>query len=434
MFLDDHMNDPKFALTKDKGCMRSWKGNFNCTNYGLPYWVLTQSIRDNNKKGFEWLADHVRHMINYGYDCGNGPDPHFYHKSGGEGVIGHAVYNRDPKRPGKSLNWDSDISRHVHLAPYCALYYAQQIKLTVTERARLLDMIIDWASQWYMMSNHMISREKGSYFMYGRSLIPALGLIHTYYITQDRRYFMAAESLFAHTFLGFGRKLPNGFISFDSGYEGEGRTQKLLYHGADNAMSGWQIGFLGQVAYEIYCHTKNVTVRQLCLDTIMYITDWIVRNDVPMGDLNEGDDGLLRLSFLQGGSLTGVYNNQMTPKHALNIDSNTSFYPLTVLRSHLYDGKYFATLLPNNKPRLHYPRSPLGPACSLPLLYNWADLLVCRYLITQKKNDLDWARWVYRDSKYFANRSSNSDKRTLNDRDVIHYGTCLLYTSPSPRD
>jgi len=44
-------------------------------------------------------------------------------------------------------------------------------------------------------------------------------------------------------------------------------------------------------------------------------------------------------------------------------------------------------------------------------------------LLTGNKDDLQWAQWIYRDSKYFANRSCASDIRCLADRDKEHYGT-----------
>ena len=407
-FLDDVMNDQYFAAPEDKGCMRSWKGNYNCTNYGLPLWVLTESIRTNNQRGFQWLADHVRHITNYGYDWEK-------HIPGGEGTRKH------PVNEGEN-NWDSDWLRHVHLGPYCALFYEQRIPLTILERARLLRMIIDWADNWYMKIDWYHHRDTGRLFMYGRGLIPALGLINTYYITQDYKYFMAAEYIFVNMFYKLERKLANGFYSYDVGYEDENRVSELLYFSAHMDMSPWQLSYLGEVALNLYCHSKNEVVKQLCLEVILRITDWIVKPNRPKGDLFVKNDGMMGLSFLQGGSLMDLYDRQFDPMTALAMDSAAKFLPLTLLKSLPYDGKFYHTLLPNNKERITYPRNELGPHVSHDMMAGWADNLLCRYLITRDPNDLAWCQWILRDAKYFQNRSSAWDLRTLAKPDWQIYG------------
>lgn len=414
-FIADHSTNPKFAEIPDRGCMHSWssgKAGFNCTNYGIIMWVLNEANRLDDEKARAWLADHVRHMIYFGYNWS-------VHIPGGEGTRSHPVWQQ-------SRNDDSDRLRHAHLAPYCKLYLDAKIPLTIGERTRLHKMILDWADGWYLKVDWYRMRNYGKLFQYGRSLVPALGLVHVYEMTRDYRYLMAAQYAFAVTFWGLERPVHGGFTAYDTGYEAEGRTKRLTDYAAHFNQEPWQLGFLGETAAKLFVHTYDPYVRALAARVVLDVTDWVVRKDVPHGDLVRTGDGELRLSFLQAGSKTAVYYNQMTPAEALSLDVNEPFYPLGLLRAHYWDGLYYVRVLPNMLTRYHYPRTwgniPPGPRVSQAIMYNWADLLLARYFLTGEVDDLLWTKWIYRDSKKFANRSSMGDARTLAKPDSVHYG------------
>lgn len=414
-FIADHSTNPKFDALPDRGCMHSWSSGgagFNCTNYGIIMWVLEEANRLDDQKARAWLAEHVRHMIYFGYNWTK-------HVPGGEGVRSHPVWEQ-------THTDDSDRLRHVHLAPYCKLYQDAKIPLTDGERARLRKMIIDWADNWYLEIDWWRMRNYGKLFQYGRALVPAFGLVHVYEMTNDYRYLMASQYIFAVTFWGLERDVGRGFWAYDAGYEGEGRTKKLTDFAAHFNMEPWQIGFLGETAAKIYVHTYDPLVRRLAATVVMRITDWVVRPDIPYGDLEKMGGGGLRLSFLQAGSKTAIFNDQMTPAEALSLGQNEPFYPLGLLRAHYWDGDYFSITLPNGWMRHHYPRTagriPPGPRVSQAIMYNWADLLMDRYFLTGDPIDLLWTKWIYRDSKKFANRSSMGDARTLAKPDRVHYG------------
>ena len=71
-FLDDHMTAQKFQSPQDRGCCQSWKGTYNCTNYGIAMWVLEQARRCTSPtlkaRAYRWLALHANHVMNYGYN------------------------------------------------------------------------------------------------------------------------------------------------------------------------------------------------------------------------------------------------------------------------------------------------------------------------------------------------------------------------------
>jgi hypothetical protein len=414
-FLDDHLTAEKFQAPENRGCCRSWRGIYNCTNYGLPLWVWHQSKRSSlalQAKANKWLALHVHHLVNYGYNWTK-------HLPGGEGVMSHPVWLQ-------TRSDDSDRLRHVHLAPYCVIYADRSISLPEETRARLKEMILDWADNYYLQVRWDNMRKHGQLFQYGRSMVPALGLIYTYYLTRDYKYLMAAQYIFASTYLGFERRVGS-FYAYDSGYAAEGRTKKLLYYSAHLNMEPWQIAFTGEVAAHLYVLTYDPNVKKLCRKVILRITDWVTRPDIPYGDLEREGDGRLRLSFLQGGSQESVYGRQMDPLAAMKIGQETTFIPLFPLRAHYWDGGYYKWSLPTGERRVHYPRRPIGypppgPTGSHPLLYNWADMLLARYFLTGQKRDLAWAQWSFRDDKYFANRSSVVDWRKLSKRDKVWYG------------
>jgi len=410
-FVYDHTHDPKFLTPETYGCQRSWKGEFNPTNYGVIAWVLQESHRFNYQPGFEFCAANVRHMLDYCYDWNR-------HIPGGEGVMGHYFWNYS--------NDDSDRLRHTHLYQYAMAYLDQAVPLTVGERARLLLMIRDWADG-LMSVDWNASRERGTLFQYGRAGIPAMCLMGAYYATSDYKYLMGAEWILLNTFYGLERNLPNGFVSYDTGYEGEGRTAKLLYYAGHNTMENWQLSYLGEAAFHVYANTYNVAVKQYLAQLVINITDWVVRNDVPTGDLMYDNGGGMNLTPMQCGSLFGEWGQRMTPQRALSLRQDEQFYPLVLLKVTEYDGKYWEWNLPNEKRRIHYPGpnggDPVGPSLSVPLIFTWSDLLLDRYLLTGDKNDLNWSFWCYRDAKYFANRSCASDIRCLADRDKEHYGT-----------
>ena len=426
-FIKDHTTAAKFQAPENRGCCHSWssgKDGYNCTNYGVALWVLREAIRTENSAAFNWLADHARHVMNYGYYWG-GLNPKRAHHPGGEGVRTHPVWLQ-------THNDDSDRLRHVHLAPYCAIYACKQVPLTPAERLKLRSMILDWADNWYMKVNWYDMRDKGKLFEYGRGMVPALGLISTFYITGNRKYLRAAQYIFACTFYGFEREVHIGyqkppFYAYDTGYEGEGRTRRLTDFAAHFNQEPWQMGFTAEVAFHLHFWTRDVNVRHLIQQVMLRVTDWVVRPDVPMGDLAGPGDRGVRLSFLQGGSQIDLYRFQMTPEQALILPDNQPFYPLVLLHAHLWDGGYWVRFLPNLTMRYHYPRynsgQPVGPVCSHAIMYNWADMMLVRYLLTGKRSDLLWTLWVYRDSKYFANRSSVSDSRKLSKPDFYHYGT-----------
>jgi len=423
-FLDDHLTAEKFQKPEDRGCCRSWKGHYNCTDYGIALWVLQEYRHCNSRslkdKARRWLKLHVNHLVSYGYDWTK-------HEVGGEGVMLHPVWKQGTSN-------DSDRLRHVHLAPYCALYMDPTV-LSIEEKAALKKVIVDWADNFYLKIDWLKMRNHGKLFQYGRGMVPARGLIQMFEMTQDYKYLMAAQYIFLCTYWEFDRPVGK-FKAYDTGYEGEKRTEKLLYYAAHFNMEPWQIAFTGEVAAYIHQLTFDPYVRAFCRKVILDITNWVVRQDIPYGDLEKDGDGKLRLSFLQGGSLFGTNAKQLDPLAALNLDPNVEFYPLAPLRAHYWDGGYFKKYLPDLKLRAHYPRRapgspPPGPTMSHPLLYNWADMLLTRFFITGDPKDLAWARWAYRDSKYFANRSSVVDKRKLSKPDKIHYGTGNISTTRS---
>jgi hypothetical protein len=300
------------------------------------------------------------------------------------------------------------------------------VPLSPLLRAKLYKVIIDWADNYYLKVNWANMRKHGQLFQYGRAMVPSLGLLFVYYLTQDYKYLMGAQYIFASTYAGFERPVGN-LYAYDSGYLSEGRTEKLLYYSAHLNMEPWQIAFTGEVAARLYMATYDPFIKKLCAEVVLRVTDWVTRKDVPYGDLERDGDGKLRLSFLQGGSLSDLYSGQMDPVKALGLDPETEFYPLFPLRAHYWDGGYYKWCLPDGEWRVHYPRTkpgtpPPGPTGSHPLLYNWADMLLARYFVTGDKTDLAWAQWSYRDSKYFANRSSVVDRRKLSKPDKIWYG------------
>ena len=218
------------------------------------------------------------------------------------------------------------------------------------------------------------------------------------------------------------------FFSYDTGYEGEGRTKQLLYYAAHMNMEPWQISYVGETAAHIYQNTFNPMVKEFCKEVIVDITDWVVKtDDIPMGDLLKEKDKEFTVTFLVGGNMTEIYPRpnapRLDPHSALNLPEDVQFYPLSMLRAHYWDGKYWTPTLPNNKPRVHYPKNQIGPHATHATIYNWANLMLARFLVTGKREDILWALWVYRDSKYFANRSSTKDMRTLGNPDKIHYNT-----------
>lgn len=323
-------------------------------------------------------------------------------------------------------NDDSDRLRHTHLYQYAMIYLDQAVPLTVGERVKLLLMIRDWADA-LMGVDWNWKRERGELWQFGRAAIQAMCLMGAYYATEDYRYLMGAEWILLNTFYGLERNLPNSFISLDTGYEDEQRTKKLLYYCGNNSTENWQLSYLGEAAFHVYANTYNVAVKQYLAQLVLDITDWVVRNDVPQGDLlYDGSNGM-NLTPMQCGSLSGEWGPRMIPQQALFLHLDEQFYPLVLLKVTEYDGKYFEWFLPNEKKRIHYPGpnggDPVGPSLSVPLTFTWADLLAERYLLTGYENDLQWAQWIYRDAKYFANRSCAGDIRCLADRDKSHYGT-----------
>lgn len=437
--INDLTTDSKFTPKEHAGCFRSWKGNFNCTNYGVFMWLMDQTIRHDDAAGYAFIKQHVIHMTQYGFDFGTGPDPKFHHKPGGEGVLGHPVWEPDPGRPGKSYNWDSDIARHVHLSPYAYLLrllkadplLVQKIGLTAQQLSSLQNMVFDWADNWYMKIDWLRDRDCGNLFQYGRSMVPARGLIEMYRLTNQWKYLATAEVAFLATFYKLDRGVKDrsgniSLISYDTGYEAEQRTKRLKYFAAHFNMEPWQMGFMGETAAYLYYLTKNAAVKWFCAKVVLDVSDWVVKkNDIPMGDLTSFGSQDFIVSFLQGGNLVTVENTKnmpmMTPRTALNLSTKTPFLPLCIVRSHYWDGCYWTTLLPDKQPRKHYPTQ-LGVQFTVPNFYNWSDVLFARFYLTRNSTDLLWAIWTYRDAKYFANRSSVVDFRTLDKPDTIQYG------------
>jgi hypothetical protein len=444
--ITDITTDSKFAPQQHAGCFRSWKGIWNCTNYGVFMWIIDETRRLNYAPGYKFIRQHIIHMTEYGFDWGNSSDWKFHHKPGGEGVGDHPVWETNPLDETKTNNWDSDINRHVHLEPYAYCLrlmkndasFASKVGLSANQHQRLSDMAVDWADNWYLKTKWLIDRNKGILFQYGRSMVPARGLMEMYYLTNKPKYLMGAEFIFMSTFWGMARRVNdrNGvpsFWAYDTGYEGEilpGQTkpryQRLLYYAAHFNMEPWQMGFVGDVAARVYAASTNALVKQLCREVITDISDWVIHQSrIPLGDATEKGSKDFILSFLQGGNLVQplntINNPMMSPSVALNLDPKVPFLPLSILRSHLWDGGYWNTTLPNDQERVHYPKS-LGPNLAHPNLYNWADIMMARYFLSGKKTHLLWAIWIYRDAKYFHNRSSVVDFRTLDKPDMIQYG------------
>jgi hypothetical protein len=383
---------------------------------------------------------HVRHMLSNGYGgadlvAQNNPTMRWAHKPGGEGVRDHPVWKYDN-------NWDGDISRHVHLAPYAYLYrllktdpaFRSKVPLTDAEidgnsgtPYNLRNLIFDWADNWYMVSDWNKSREQGGLFEYGRAFVPMRGLLEMYYTTGNPKYLLASQWIFAQqTFML--RRQVGSFATYDTGWDREpGRVARTIYVKADNYMEPWQLGFAGETLAHLYVNAVDPNIRLMIEDFILSVTEWVVRSDIPYGDLYKRGDGQLRLSFLQGGSLTvegtraSVWTNQMDPYTALTLDPSVPFGPLCILRAHCWDGGYFEPVIGSpSYTRRHYPS--MGPTTSIPTIYNWGDLMLTRYFLTGEKSDLLWAFWVYRDAKYFINRGASYSVCTLGKPDTIHYG------------